>query len=133
MKEVDVMIKFRTIIFIGLMFFLVAVTSAQTVLPNWVIDSLIYEASYSRKCEQVRIAQADEINKLGAELMHTNTALDLKQSETSTLESLLSNSKEQGRVDKMQHDLNEKVLKDKVKKRTFLIIGETILIVILLL
>lgn len=108
-------------------------SQAQTVLlPTWVADSLIYETKKGRQCANVIKAQANEIEKLGAELMHTNKALDLKQSETQTLESLLSNSKEQGRVDKMQADLDKSVLKKKVRRRNLLILGESVVIVLLL-
>lgn len=108
-------------------------STAQTInLPVWVVDSLLFETTKGRQCSVVMEAQQNEIEKLGAELMHVNKALELKQSETQTLESLLSNSKEQGRVDKMQHDLNEKVLKKKVRKRNLLILGESVVIVLLI-
>lgn len=123
----------RAVLLIGLCSSWLSCTAQTASLPTWVIDSLIYETTKGRQCSVVMEAQQNEIEALGKELLHTGEALKLSQSESKTLTGLLSNSKEQGRVDKMQADLNKKVLKDKVKKRTILIIGETILIVILLL
>lgn len=122
----------RAVLLIGLSIFVSFNISAQTVLPNWVADSLIYETFKGRACGIALQASQEEIIALGAELMHVNKALDLKQSETSTLESLLSNFKEQGRVDKMQADLDKSVLKKKVRKRNILILGESVVIVLLI-
>lgn len=123
----------RTVLLIGLMFFLVAVTTAQTVLPNWLIDSMAFEVQRGRQCSLVIEAQQREIESLGKELIHTNTALKLSESKSQTLEVLLHNSKEGNEILGKQFALDKKKLERKVRKRNLLLIGETVLIVLLLL
>lgn len=110
------------------------VCMAQTVLlPTWVVDSLIYEAKLSRQCSQVMTAQQEEIKALGVELVHTNTALKLSQSETATLSSLVTNAKESNEILTQQFALHIQKQKRKVRKwRTIGIIQGVILIGIIL-
>lgn len=121
----------RTALLLGLMF-CVAVTSAQTVLPNWVADSLIYETFKGRVCDNVMKAQAVELEKQGKELLHTSKALELSQSESKTLSSLVLNAKEGQQILTMQFNEDRKVLKKKVRKRNFLILGESVVILLLI-
>lgn len=106
--------------------------SAQTVLPNWLIDSMAYEVRLGRQCTEVMKAQAVELEAQGKLLMHTNTALDLKNSETQTLEGLLDNAKKGNEVLGMQFALDKKKLQRKVRKRNLLILGESVVIVLLI-
>lgn len=107
---------------------------AQTVLlPTWVVDSLIYEAKLSRQCSQVLTAQQEEIKALCVELVHTNTALKLSQSETATLSSLVTNAKESNEILTMQFQKDLSKQKRKTKRwRTIGIIQGVILIGIIL-
>lgn len=107
-------------------------TQGQTVtLPTWLVDSLIFEAAYSRQCTQVITAQKDELEKQGVELLHTSKALELSQSESKTLSSLVLNAKEGQRIEQRQFNLDKDVLKRKIRKRNILIVGQTALIIIL--
>lgn len=111
-------------------------TQGQTVtLPTWLVDSLIFEATYSRQCTQVITAQKDELEKQGVELLHTSKALELSQSESKTLSSLVLNAKEGQRIESMQHELIVDGLKSKIKRLWVWVVGEggVILLMILLL
>lgn len=124
----------RTALLIGLCFSWL-LGSAQTALPNWLIDSAIYEIQKGRQCTQVMQAQQNEIEKLGAELMHTGEALKLSESKSQTLESLVLNAKEGQRIESMQHELIVDGLKSKIKRLWVWVVGEggVILLMILLL
>lgn len=107
--------------------------SAQTVLlPAWVADSLIYEVYKGRACDNVMKAQAVELEKQGKELLHTSKALELSQSESKTLSSLVLNAKEGQRIEQRQFNLDKDLLKKKIRKRNFLILGESVVIVLLI-
>lgn len=106
-------------------------SKAQTVtLPTWVADSLIYEAKLSRQCSQVMTAQQEEIKALGAELVHTNTALKLSQSENKTLSGLVENAKESNVIltDQFNKDLKDE--RKKVKKWRRVAVIETVAVIV---
>lgn len=97
--------------FIGLCLFWSLETYAQTsstTLPNWVIDSLLYEAKYSRQCDTVRVSLLAEIEALNKELNATGKALVLSQSSNETLSALINNSRDANTILGMQFqkDLN---------------------------
>lgn len=122
----------RAVFFLGL-FVGSGCLSAQTVLlPTWLTDSLIYEVKLGRQCNEVMKAQSKEIEALGKELMQTTKALTLSQSESQTLSSLLGNQKEANQILVKQNSEDKRKLKAKLRKRTILVIGQTVLIVILL-
>lgn len=109
-------------------------SKAQTVtLPAWVADSLIFETKLSRQCSQVMTAQTEEIKALGLELVANNKALQLSQSQSRTLEGLLTNSKENNQILTKQFALDLRREKRKSRKRGAVILGETIAIIGLIL
>lgn len=85
-------------------------------LPSVLFDSMTFEVFKGRSCDSVRIAQADEIIKKGKELIDTNKALELSQSESKTLSSLLQNSKESNEILSVQFSKDLKEEKRKTKK-----------------
>lgn len=108
--------------------------SAQTVtLPTWLIDSMSYEVRLGRQCNEVMKAQSIELQKQGQELAHVNKALKLYQSESKTLESLVSNTKESQNLDFQQYALD--LGKEKRKKRKWIKVAivQTVVIVALIL
>lgn len=99
-------------------------------LPVWVIDSLLFEAKLSRQCNELQKAQAEEIKTLGLELVATGTALKLSQGKSSTLESLLENSKESQKIEGRQFALDLNTEKKKVKKWRRVAVLQTLGIVV---
>lgn len=89
--------------------------AAQTVLPNVIVDSMIFEVKRGRQCSLALEASQEEIKALGNELLHTGTALKLSQSESSTLNDLLDNAKEGNEIQAMQFQKDLQTEKQKVK------------------
>lgn len=100
--------------------------SQSFTLPTVYIDSLLFEVAKYRVCDSVLHAQADEIMKLGLELMANAVALRLSESKSKTLESLVSNVRESQNLDLQQYALDKAKLKRKIRKRNLLIVVETI-------
>lgn len=122
----------RTALLLGLCFAWLS-SQAQTVLPNVILDSMIFEVRQGRKCTEVMKAQADELKKQGAELLETSDALRFSLNESKTLTSLLNNQKEERRLDGEENKIREKSLKEKIKRRNKLIVGEGLIILCLIL
>lgn len=122
----------RTVFLLGLCFSWLLGSAQAVLLPAWVVDSLIFEATYSRQCNKVITSQKDELEKQGLELLHTSKALELSQSESKTLSSLVLNAKEGQRIEQRQFNLDKDVLKKKIRKRNLLILGESVVIVLLI-
>lgn len=120
----------RYIIFL---FLPITCSGQQMSLPTWLIDSMAYEVKLGRQCSKVVTAQANEIKALGSELLHTGTALELKTQEAETLKKLIENGKQGREIDQRQFALDREKMKRKIRKRTFLVIGEAVLIVVMLL
>lgn len=122
----------RAVLIIGLWFTWLSST-AQTALPNVILDSMIFEVKRGRQCELVIKSQADELQKQGQELAHTNKALKLSQSESKTLESLVSNTRESQNLDFQQYAID--LGKEKRKKRKWIKVAlvQTVVIVVLIL
>lgn len=118
-------------VIIGLLIVCSGTLAAQTV-PPVILDSLIFEVKLGRACTQVTNAQAEEIKALGAELMQTNKALKLSMNESLTLQSLVDNSRQSNDILTKQFALDRKEMKRKLKRRTVIVIGETILILLLI-
>lgn len=106
----------RAVLLIGLCFSFGFGTAQTVILPSWVVDSLIYESKLSRQCSNVVTAQQAEIQALGVELVHTNTALRLSESKSSTLSKLLENQKESQNILTKQFSLNISKEKRKTKR-----------------
>lgn len=124
----------RSLYTIILLIFLPLLTTGQNILlPVWVVDSLIYESKVSRQCNEVVKAQTIELEKQGLELIHTNTALKLSQSQNGALTSLIGNSEKERELDKRQYALDKSKMKQKIKKRNGLILIEGFAILGLLL
>ncbi|HEU5289473.1 MAG TPA: hypothetical protein VFU05_02445 [Cyclobacteriaceae bacterium] len=107
---------------------------AQTVtLPSWVADSLIFETFKGRQCSLVVEAQADEINKLGMELLANGKALELSGNQIKTLEALVKNLLEGQAIERKESLMDKQELKKKVKKRNLVIIAQGVLLIVLVL
>lgn len=115
--------KVRAVI-VSLLFSITA--NAQTVLPNWLIDSMAFEVSKGRACEQVIKAQGVELEKQGLELIATGKALQLSQNESKTLSSLLTNAKESNEILTMQFQKDIKQERKKTRKWKGLAILEAV-------
>lgn len=85
-------------------------------LPSVLFDSMFMEVSRGRSCDSVRVAQTDEIKKIGKELIDTNRALDLKIRESSTLSNLVDNAKESNQILTQQFALDLSKEKRKTKR-----------------
>lgn len=101
-------------------------SSAQTVLPNWLIDSMAFEVSKGRQCSLVVEAQQSEIQALGLELIATGKALELSQNESKTLSALVTNAKESNEILTMQFQKDIKQERKKTRKWKGLAILETV-------
>lgn len=123
---------YRTILY-ALIFIPLLASGQNTYVPNWLLDSAIFEIKQGRQCSNVVTAQQNEIEKLGLELLATGTALRLSQKESINLDSLLTNSSEQRKVDRRQYELDKSEMKKKIKRRNKLIIGQLGVILIILL
>lgn len=122
----------RTVIFIGL-FMTGGMCSAQTVLNNSILDTMIMEVKYSRQCRITVDTLQKEIEKQGLELVATGKALELSQSSNSTLSALLNNSREDNVVQAMQFQKDLQTEKRKVKRwRRIGIIQAAVIVVIIL-
>lgn len=122
----------RTAIFIGL-FMTGGMCSAQTVLNNAILDTMIMEVKYSRQCRITVDTLQKEIAKQGKELVATGKALELSQSSNSTLSALLNNSREANVVQAMQFQKDLQTEKRKVKRwRRIGIIQAIVIIAIIL-
>lgn len=102
-------------------------------LPSVLFDSMTFEVFKGRSCDSVKRHQANEIEKLGVELVAKGTALRLSQKGSIQLDSLLSNSKRGQEILTMQFDKDISKEKRKVKKWRGIAIIETLGIVGLLL
>lgn len=117
----------------SIIFWSLNVSAQATLLPNWVIDSLLYEAKLSRQCNQALVSLQAENKALGNELIHVGKALGLSQAESKALENLLQNSKQSKEIISMQYTQDRKELKRKIRKRNTVILGETLTLVVLIL
>lgn len=122
-------------LFLFLLTILSLTASAQktTTLPNWLVDSLLFEAKYSRQCSVALDSTITALEKQGQELLSTDKALKLSQSEATTLQGLVDNAVKDKEADKKQFDIDKDKLKKKIKKRNLVIVGEGFCIFILIL
>lgn len=98
------------------LFFLPLLTHGQTTLPNWVIDSLLYESNYARACDTLQRKQAYEIQTVGFELLQTQHALKLQKRQTSDCDTLVNLANQKADLIQRLGDLeNRKLRKDKRK------------------
>lgn len=123
----------RTVIFSGLLCFVVAASTAQTVLLNSILDTMIWEVKKGRACDTVMKVQQNEIESLGRELVANGKALSLSQSSNSTLSALLNNSRESQEILSMQFQKDLKEEKKKTRRwRRIGIIQAVVIITIIL-
>lgn len=118
-----------------ILLFLPLLSNAQTVLPNWLIDSMAFEVRKGRACESVMIAQENELKAQGRELLQTSKALNLSQKEIEIWKGLLENERNERKLDRVQGEIDNGELRKKIKKRNkvILIEGLAILGLVLLL
>lgn len=77
-------------------------TQGQTVIPNAILDTMIFEVKYARQCRITVDTLQDEIKKLEAELVANGTAINLSQKSNETLSSLLRNSRDSQEIQGLQ-------------------------------
>lgn len=126
----------KAALLIGLCFFGSLKVSAQTAytsLPNWLIDSMAFEVKLGRQCNELQKAQAEQIQKLGLELIATGKLLEASESKNKVSEDMLQNSKESKDVLTQQFNLDRKELRRKIRKRNAVILGETLALIGLIL
>lgn len=121
----------RTAIFIGL-FMTGGMCSAQTVLNNSILDTMIMEVKYSRQCRITVDTLQNEIAKQGLELVATGKALELSQGSNSTLSALLANARDYSGILTQQFTLDKNKLKVKIKRLWIWVVSEGVVIGLLI-
>lgn len=113
-------------LFIAIILLLPIYCQAQTILPNWLIDSMSYEVRLGRQCRIALDSQTVTLQRQGQELMETGTALKLSQGENKTLENLLQNQKDSNLLDRREFEVDLNHEKKKVKKWRRIAVGEAL-------
>lgn len=104
--------------------------TAQTVLPNAILDTMIFEVKRGRQCDIALQASQAEIQALGIELVHTGKALELSQSGNVVRDSLIENQKRGKEILSLQFSKDLKEEKNKTKRWRKVAFGEAVLVVI---
>lgn len=105
---------------------------AQTVLPNWVVDSMAFEVRLGRECSNLQASQAEVIKAQGAEIVANGTLIKLSGNQIQTLEGMVLNLKDQNKLQSERFSNKEKVTKKKLRKRAIIIVGQAVIIVLLI-
>lgn len=123
----------RTAFLLGLFMAGGILCSAQTVLPNAILDTMIMEVKYARQCGIALEASQAENKALGEELLHTGTALELSQRSNETLSALLNNARDYSGILTQQFTLDKNKLKAKIKRLWFWVVSEGVVIIVIVL
>lgn len=107
--------------------------SAQTVLPDIIVDSMIFEVKKGRECNNLQASQAEVIKAQGEELLANGTLIKLSGNQIQTLESMVVNLKDQNKLQSERFSNKEKENKKKLRKRAVIILGQAVIIVLLIL
>lgn len=107
--------------------------NSQTVIPNAILDSMIWEVAKGRHCDSLQRVQQKEIEALGSELIANQNAVSMQTRQLSTLDSLSTGLRQEVKVVEERGDERLKIEKKKSRRFKIAAALEGLLILILIL
>lgn len=101
-------------------------------VPSVILDSLIFETIRGRQCDSVLVAKNTHIEKLYQELSGKDRQIALHKGQYEAQEFITKTWEYQYKDLQELNRIEAKGLKRKVRNRTFLVIGEGVLIILLI-
>ena len=107
-------------------------TNSQSIsLASLVVDSIIWKLNVGAICDSLQSAQLYHVTKLQTELLTQGKIIQLKKSEVTHLEEIIAAIQKDFSAVKTIKDEKIHSLKVRIRKLTFMLIGETGLIVLM--